>query len=239
MVVKNVAGLDMAQADDRLVRHAGGHRGGQFQGDCRCPKWSAVSACRSIRRPTPSPRATRILDERAPARGDRSVESRSRREHRQSRLDCWPCAPAAIAAAVDRYEREATWPVAAGVAVETGARNRFWQTIARFHPALPVSRTRMARWCASSCTLKECGGDGVVPRAGDGARRLGRLLRIFRAAAGCGRIGSRAGAGTAGRRSSNSRRRSAKRSWNCGRRPARDMEIMRRIKHDVRSGESC
>ena len=45
MVVKNVAGLDMAQADDRFVRHAGSDGGGQLQGARPCLWLSEASCC--------------------------------------------------------------------------------------------------------------------------------------------------------------------------------------------------
>ena len=59
MVVKNVAGLDMRQAHDRIVRHAGGYGGGEFQASIRCPRERGLSCSSSTASKAPWPREIR------------------------------------------------------------------------------------------------------------------------------------------------------------------------------------
>ena len=133
------------QTHDRIVRHAGRHRGGQFQApaDARAgAKFSAgvrISGGRHGRaRPPPQ--------ERAPARGGRPVESRGRSHHRKSRVAAGRKTPRATrprsnatSASWRNWAKE--WPSMDRATRPSG-------NMSRSSPRNSWKRAPMARWCA-------------------------------------------------------------------------------------------
>ena len=133
------------QADDRFVRHARGHRVGEFQaraharGRAQLPaavrrRGRAIAARNRILQSPLQPAAIDLLN---PAAGA-SLGNQS-----------WLLAIRAggNAAAVDRYEHEFA-PLADGVALEGAPHETLWTHIREFTPGLPGGESPMARWCA-------------------------------------------------------------------------------------------
>ena len=147
MVVKNVAGLDMAKLHDRLLRHAGRHRGGEFQAAAAAGNGAHAFCSPSTRSPTPSRARDRLLGERAPARGHRSAEPRRRRRRRRTRGYVLAVQAGGNAAAVAPLPAR-TVSTAIGWRSRARAGERFWRHVAGFHAAFPGGQSAMAPWCA-------------------------------------------------------------------------------------------
>ena len=193
-------GAGHGQADDRLVRHAGRDRRGEFQADCPMPEVE-----RSFLLP---------FDRRSD--GHRGAQSRFCKAPLQpSAIDllnpaagatlgktpgCWRCARGGNAAAVERYEQEfAAFADARRIRGRAPA-DACGATSENFTPQIPGDASGW-RGGAASCTLKDVGGsDGVVSGSGGGARRLGRLLWLFRTSASAPGVAARCGKRRAGRR---------------------------------------
>ena len=146
MVVKNVAGLDMAQAHDRVVRHAGGGDGGEFQADAGARGRAqlpaafdslakAIAARDGVLKSVLQPSAVDLLNPTRPrtAGQPRLAAGVPRRRQR--------------ARSIERYEREFA-AVGRRRRARRRAAGRAVAARSELHAALPRSSTRMAWWCA-------------------------------------------------------------------------------------------
>ena len=229
MVVKNVAGLDMA----KLMIGSFGTLAAIAVVNFKVQPMPEVE--RSFLLPFDSLAAAiaaRNADPEGPvaAGRHRPAEPGCRPDAWASPPGCWPLRAGGNAAAVERYEHEFAH-LTDGLAFEDERQQTLWRHVENFTPRFLAAHEDGAV-VRASCTLKDSEAVmAVVPRSGGGARGLGRLLWLFRTIAGRRGLVEQRRSRPVARQSSSSRPTSSRRTLDLWPSPGGDFEIMKRVKH--------